>query len=99
MLRRILVHRVLRFRDGVCPGRPRRWRRRAGRRDGHSYGQLGPVNKLDRINDMLKLSKDQRKELKQTFDEAQKEAAPLHEQILKARMALGEALACGQRPG
>ena len=59
-------------------------------------GSFGPVNKLDRINDMLKLSKDQRKELKQTFDEAQKEAAPLHEQILKARMALGEAVAAGK---
>ena len=59
-------------------------------------GSFGPINKLDRINDMLKLSKDQKKELKQTFDEAQKEAAPLHEQILKARMALGEAVAAAK---
>jgi len=59
-------------------------------------GGFGPVNKLDRINDMLKLTRDQRKELKQTFDEAQKEAAPLHEQIVKARLALGEAVAQGK---
>ena len=54
-------------------------------------GSFGPINKLDRITDMLKLSKDQKKDLKQIFDEAQKEAVPVHEQITKARVAVGEA--------
>lgn len=59
-------------------------------------GSFGPVNKLDRINDMLKLSKDQRKDLKQIFDDAQKEANPVHDQINKARVAIGEAVAAGK---
>jgi hypothetical protein len=59
-------------------------------------GSFGPVNKLDRITDMFKLDKDQKKELKQTFDDAQKEAAPLHEQLTKARVAVGEAVVAGK---
>jgi Spy/CpxP family protein refolding chaperone len=60
-------------------------------------GSFGPVNKLDRITDMLKLSKDQRKDLKQIFDDAQKEAMPVHEQINKARVAVGEAVVAGKQ--
>ena len=59
-------------------------------------GNFGPVNKLDRISDMLKLTKDQKKSMKQTFDDAQKEAAPLNDQLTKARLALGEAVASGK---
>jgi len=59
-------------------------------------GNFGPVNKLDRISDMLKLTKDQKKDLKQTFDDAQKEAIPIHDQIVKARLSLGEAIAAGK---
>jgi Spy/CpxP family protein refolding chaperone len=59
-------------------------------------GSFGPVNKMDRITDMLKLTKEQKKELKQTFDEAQKEAAPLNDQIDKARLAVGEAAIAGK---
>jgi len=60
-------------------------------------GSFGPINKLDRISDMLKLSKDQKKDLKQIFDDAQKEAVPVHEQISKARLAVGEAVAAGKQ--
>ena len=59
-------------------------------------GSFGPVNKLDRLTDMFKLNKDQRKDLKQTFDEAQKEATPLHDQLVKARLAVGEAVIAGK---
>ena len=55
-------------------------------------GSFGPVNKLDRITDMLKLTKDQRKDLKQIFDDAQKEATPVHDQMSKARGVIGEAV-------
>jgi Spy/CpxP family protein refolding chaperone len=57
---------------------------------------FGPTNKFDRISEMLKLDKDQKKALKETFDGAQKEAAPVHEQIQKARLAVGEAVAEGK---
>jgi uncharacterized membrane protein len=60
-------------------------------------GSFGPVNKLDRITDMLKLSKDQKKDLKQIFDDAQKEATPVHEQIKEARAAVGDAVIAGKQ--
>jgi Spy/CpxP family protein refolding chaperone len=57
---------------------------------------FGPGSKLDRITQSLKLSKEQKKDLKETFDEAQKEAAPVHEEIVKARLEIGEAVAAGK---
>jgi Spy/CpxP family protein refolding chaperone len=53
-------------------------------------------NRLDRISDLLKLTKDQKKDLKSTFDDAQKEATPVHEQMTKARLEIGEAIAGGK---
>ena len=44
------------------------------------------------ISNMLKLTKDQKKDLKSAMDEGQKEATPVHEQILKSRDAIAEAL-------
>jgi hypothetical protein len=58
---------------------------------------FGGVSKLDRIGTMLALSKDQKKDLKQTFDEAQKEAKPVHEQLTKAHVAIGEAVVAGKQ--
>ena len=57
---------------------------------------FGPAGKVDRIGEMLSLTKDQKKDLKQTFDDAQKEAASLHEPISKARQAIAEAVASGK---
>jgi hypothetical protein len=54
------------------------------------------ASRLDRISTMLTLNKDQKKDLKTTFDEAQKEAMPLHDQLSKARLAVGEAVAGGK---
>jgi hypothetical protein len=53
-------------------------------------------NRLDRIADMLKLNKDQKKDLKSTFDDAQKEATPVHDQMTKARLEIGEAITGGK---
>ena len=61
-------------------------------------GSFGPVNKLDRLNDLLKLTKEQKKELKQVFDDTQKEARPLHEQLNKAHLGVGEAVAANKSP-
>ena len=54
------------------------------------------TSKMDRISDALKLTKDQKKDLKSTFDDAQKEAAPIHEQIVKSRLAIAEGVAAGK---
>lgn len=59
-------------------------------------GSFGAVNKLDRISEMLKLTKDQKKDLKTTFDDAQKEATPVHDQISKARLSIAEAVTAGK---
>jgi Spy/CpxP family protein refolding chaperone len=52
--------------------------------------------RLDRLSDALKLSKDQKKDIKAAMDEAQKEATPLHEQLIKSRLAIAEAIAAGK---
>src|SRR5215831_13934188 len=57
---------------------------------------FGGASKLDRIGEMLGLNKDQKKDLKQTFDDAQKQATPLHDQMSKARAAIAEAVASGK---
>jgi hypothetical protein len=54
------------------------------------------ATRLDRISTMLNLNKDQKKDLKTTFDDAQKEALPLHDPLSKARLAVGEAVAGGK---
>ena len=51
---------------------------------------------FDRMSEMLKLSKDQKKSFKTAMDEAQKEATPVHEQILKSRESIAEAVAAGK---
>src|ERR1700694_1444992 len=52
--------------------------------------------RLDRTAAELKLTKDQKKELKANFDEAQKEATPIHDQLMKSRDAIAEAVAAGK---
>jgi Spy/CpxP family protein refolding chaperone len=52
--------------------------------------------RLDRMADTLKLSKDQKRDVKAAMDDAQKEAAPIHDQMLKGDLAIGEAVAAGK---
>ena len=59
-----------------------------------SFG--GPTSRLDRLAETLKLNKDQKKDIKATLDDAQKEATPLHEQMNKSRLAIAEAVAAGK---
>lgn len=57
--------------------------------------QMSRVSKFDQISDALKLNKDQKKTLKTTMDEGQKEATPLREQMARSRRAIAEAIAAG----
>lgn len=57
---------------------------------------FGPTNRLDRLTEALKLSKDQKKDIKNAMDEAQKEATPIHELMNKNRLAVAEAIAAGK---
>lgn len=55
-------------------------------------------SRLDRISEALKLSKDQKKDFKAAMDEAQKETAPIHDQLVKSRQAIAEAIAASKSP-
>jgi hypothetical protein len=72
---------------------------RGGAGGGHGEGDVGrgfggPTgeSRLDRIADMLHLSRDQKKSVQQICDLAQKEAAPLREQIDASRVKVAEAM-------
>ena len=56
----------------------------------------GMTSKFDMLAEMLKLTKDQKKDFKTTMDDGQKEAAPLRDQLAKARLTLGEAVAASK---
>jgi hypothetical protein len=61
-------------------------------------GGLPPSeNKLDRIGDLLHLNREQKKSVQQIFDAAQKEAAPLREQIDASRVGVATAMV-NQKP-
>jgi hypothetical protein len=73
--------------------------RGGGRGSGAAVPDMPMGGRLDKIailTDNLKLNKDQKKLVKTTLDEEQKEAAALREQVVKSRMAIGEAVAAGK---
>jgi F0F1-type ATP synthase membrane subunit b/b' len=57
---------------------------------------FGGGTRLDRMSEALKLSKDQKKDVKAAMDEAQKEATPIQDQMNKSRLAIAEAIAAGK---
>jgi len=59
-------------------------------------GGFSAGTRLDRMSEALKLTKDQKKDVKEVMDEAQKEASPIHEQITKSHLTIGEAVAAGK---
>jgi hypothetical protein len=69
---------------------------RGGGGGGMPSGGFGPSTRLDRMSEALKLSKDQKKDVKAAMDDAQKEAAPIHEQMTKSHLAIAEAIAAGK---
>lgn len=96
MLRRILLVVLLASTLGFA-------QRGGGGGGGGSRGGSGAPNigfgggtPFDRVSEALKLSKDQKRDFKAAMDDAQKDATPVHEQILKSRQALAEAVAAGK---
>jgi len=59
---------------------------------GPVFGAPSGDTKLDRIGDMLHLNREQKKNVQQIFDAAQKEAAPLREQIAASRANIAAAM-------
>jgi hypothetical protein len=54
------------------------------------------TTRLDIITQVMQLNKDQKKFVKTTFDAAQKEAAPVHDQLTKSHLAIGAAVQAGK---
>src|SRR5690348_6821259 len=67
---------------------------RGGSRGGPDLPSVYPSKptRLDQMTQVLKLDKEQKKVVKSLMDEAQKEAAPVREQLMKSRLAIGEAV-------
>ena len=57
---------------------------------------FGGSTRLDRMTEALKLTKDQKKDVKAAMDDAQREATPIHEQMSKKRLVIAEAIAAGK---
>ena len=73
-----------------------------GGRGGRGGGEGMPAfqatkNHLEMISEELKLSKEQKKEVKSLMDEAQKEAVPLKDQLAKSRLQLAGAIEAGKQ--
>jgi Spy/CpxP family protein refolding chaperone len=66
---------------------------------GMSLPTAGPYvkNHMERMTDILQLSKEQKKDVKAVMDEAQKEAAPLREQLVKGRAQIAAAIQAGKQ--
>ncbi len=52
--------------------------------------------RFDRLAGSLNLNKDQKKAVRAVLDDAQKEAAPVRDQIIKTRALIGEAVAANR---
>jgi hypothetical protein len=57
---------------------------------------FGGSTPFDKVSDALKLSKDQKKDFKAAMDDGQKLATPVHEEILKTRQQIADAVAAGK---
>lgn len=99
MLGRVLLAAILAAALASAQGRGGGGGKKGGG-GGGGASEFGPriINRVDTISEMLKLSKDQKKELKSTMDEAQKEAAPIRDQMAKSRLEIGDAVATSKSP-
>jgi len=73
---------------------------RGGGRNGNmSMPSLGPshTNRFDMMSNILKLNKDQKKQVKAIMDDGQKDAAPLREELAKDRDRIAETVASGDQ--
>src|ERR1039457_635078 len=90
MLSRILLAGLFTSKLGLAP------RGGGGRGGSNMPGGNSGETRMDRLTSALKLSKDQKKEIKAAMDDAQKEAAPVYEQLPKSHLAIAEAIAAGK---
>lgn len=70
---------------------------RGGSMDVPSMSVARP-SRFDRMTQVLKLNKDQKKDVKTILDDAQKEAMPVRDRISKSRIEIGDAIQGGKSP-
>src|ERR1035438_550331 len=71
--------------------------RGGGGRGGSNMSSMNSgETRMDRLTSALKLGKDQRKDIKAAMDDAQKEAAPIYEQLPKSHLAIAQAIVAGK---
>ncbi len=59
--------------------------------------QGGSTSRMDQFTAILKLDKDEKKQIKSIMDDAQKEATPVKDQMEKDRLAIAEAIPGGKQ--
>jgi Spy/CpxP family protein refolding chaperone len=79
---------------GGMPGMPGRGGMRGGDM-GAMPGRQAPRT-LDILTAMFKLDKDQKKTVKTILDDAQQQAAPIRDQMLKGRLEIAQAIQTGK---
>jgi Spy/CpxP family protein refolding chaperone len=94
MLNRILLAGLLAAALGFAQGG--RGGGSGGRGGSNMPGMAFSGTRLDRMSEALKLSKDQKRDVKAAMDDAQKEATPIHEQMVETRLGIAEAIAAGK---
>ncbi|HEX3875675.1 MAG TPA: periplasmic heavy metal sensor [Bryobacteraceae bacterium] len=57
----------------------------------------GPGNRFEQFSEILKLDKDEKKQLKTIMDDAQKEAIPVRDQMEKQRETVAQSVAAGKQ--
>jgi Spy/CpxP family protein refolding chaperone len=57
----------------------------------------GSTNRMETFTTILKLDKDEKKQVKTIMDDAQKEAMPVRDQMEKGRLAIAQAVAAGKQ--
>jgi hypothetical protein len=59
--------------------------------------QPNAMSRMDQFSQILKLDKDEKKQVKSIMDDAQKEATPVKDQMEKGRLAVAQAVAAGKQ--
>jgi len=66
-----------------------------GERGGGGMPRVTPTA-MERMSTLLNLNKDQKKQVRSIMDDAQKEATPVRDQMLKSRQTIAQAVAAGK---
>jgi len=75
---------------------------RGGGGGGRNSGDMGailmpsPMTRFERISEILRLSKDEKKQVKSILDDAQAEAAPLRDELVKSHEQIAKAVEAGK---